>query len=139
MKELRGEGKYCNNKSTLTLPLCQGHPALCDLVCLSLYVSFFLHAGPLYPSDPPLFSHSFFPLLLSLRLRYHTDRTVNVRLSHGAPFLILTRHQSETPTTAAAAIHTQPNTQLCFSGSRRVGEHLLYHWGYEKTCVDLRG
>ncbi len=129
------EGKYCNNKYTLTLPLCQGHPALCDLVCLRLYVSFFCMQGP-FIHPIPLFS-----LSLSLSLfptpplpeaeiphRSHS----NVRLSHGAPFLILTQHQSETPP-------HPPNTQLCFSESRRVGEYLLYDWGYEKTYVDLGG
>ena len=101
------EGKYCNNKYTLALPLCQGHPAPCDLVCLRLYVSFFfLHAGPLYPSNPHLFS-LFFPTPPLPEAEIPHRSHSNVRLSHGAPFLILTQHQSETPPSTLHPLPTE--------------------------------
>lgn len=91
------EGKYCKNKS---LALCQGHPALCDLVCLCLYVSLFFGGGGLkgpFIHPIPIFSLALFPTPPLPEAEIPHRSHSNVRLSHGAPFLILTQHQCETP------------------------------------------
>lgn len=132
MKELRGK---VNTVITSTLSLSLSVRA--TLLCVTLSVSistwaFFACSAPLSIQSPSFLSPSLFPTPPLPEAKIPHRSHSNVRLSHGAPFLILTSHQPETP-------HTQPNRQLCFSESRRVGEYLLYHWDYEKTCVDLRG
>lgn len=88
--------------------------------------------GPLYPPDPPLFSlfHSFStPALPEAEIPHRSHSTV--RLSHGAPFLILTQHQSETP-------HTH-QTHSYVSRRAEVWETTYCTTGAMKRRVDLRG
>lgn len=119
------------NWDSVALPGCQGHPAPCDRACLGLYVSclllfFFFFFGSQGPFIHPIPSFSFFPTFPEAEIPHRSHS--NVRLSHGAPFLILTRHQSETP---------PPPYPPCTD----VGEHLLYHRVHEKIkkgkSVDL--
>lgn len=97
------EGKYCKNKS---LALCQGHPAPCDLVCLCIDVSLFFFFGLKGPfiHPIPIFSLSLFPTPPLPEAEIPHRSHSNVRLSHGAPFLILTQHQCEPPPPKYTAI-----------------------------------
>lgn len=84
-------------------------------VLLSTWAFFLGLQGPFIHPIP---SFSFFPTFPEAEIPHRSHS--NVRLSHGAPFLILTQHQSETPAPHICQTH------------RSVGEHLLYHWDDEK-------
>lgn len=74
------------------------------LSCSLRELFFFL--GLQGPFIHPIPSFSFFPTFPEAEIPHRSHS--NVRLSHGAPFLILTQHQSETP-----APPYPPNTQKC--------------------------
>lgn len=100
MKELRGKVNTVIT-STLSLSLSVRATPLC--VTLSVSVStwaFFACRAPLSIRSPSFLPLSLFfptPPLPEAEIPHRSHS--NVRLSHGAPFLILTQHQSETPHT----------------------------------------
>lgn len=87
---------------------------------------FFFFLGLPGPFIHPIPSVSFFPSFPEAEIPHRSHS--NVRLSHGAPFLILTQHQSETP-----APPYPPNTQKC----GRALTVPLRPWKKKKKSVDL--
>lgn len=118
---------------SFALPLCQGHPALRDLVCLSLYVHKLCMQGLFIHWIPSFFFSLAFPTppLPEVEIPHTSHSTV--RLSHGAPFSFNTAPVWDPQPTPP---HThKSHSYSFFSENRRVGEHLLYHRGYENMWI----
>lgn len=121
---------------SFALPLCQGHPALRDLVCLSLYVhklcmqGLFIHWIPSF-----FFSLAFLtPPLPEVEIPHTSHSTV--RLSHGAPFSFNTAPVWDPQPTPP---HThKPHSYSFFFWEQKGGRVLTVPQGLWKH-VDLRG
>lgn len=127
------DSKYCNNQYTLLLCLSVRATMLC--VTLSVSVS----TWAFWACRAPLSIQS--PSFLSLSLFSHSPSPWGWDTTQIAQYCqIKSRCPLSHFNTAPVWDPPYPlSTQLCFSESRGAGEYLLYHRGYEKTCVDLRG
>lgn len=132
-KEAERDGKCCNKEYTLCLSV------RATMLCVTLSVS--ISTWVFSACRAPLSIQSPFSLPLSLSLFSHSLSPWGWDTTQTAQYCqIKSRCPLSHFNTAPVWDPPYPlSTQLCFSESRGAGEYLLYHRGYEKTCVDLRG